>query len=97
MGTLLAAERWLLFDAPECRGKLRYSEAVIVAVVFLLETHVSVRKVDRRVLAIDIDENLGLITCVWDRTGQKARRFTSEWSGRGVQHHSREWRKRGSG
>ena len=31
VGTLLAAECWLLLDAPECRGKLRSSEAVIVA------------------------------------------------------------------
>ena len=31
VGTLLAAVCWLLLDAPECRGKLRSSEAVIVA------------------------------------------------------------------
>ena len=35
-------------------------------VVLLLETHVSGRQVDRRVLATDIDAELGLITCVWD-------------------------------
>ena len=55
-------------------GKLRSSDAVIVAVVLLLETNVSGRKVDRRVLTTDIDAELGLITCVWDRIGQMARR-----------------------
>ena len=45
-------------------------------VVLLLETHVYDRKVDRRVLAADIDAELGLVTCVWDRT----RRSTPERS-----------------
>ena len=36
-------------------------------VVLLLETDFSGRKVDRRVLATDIDAELGLITCVWSR------------------------------
>ena len=49
-------------------------------VVPLLETHVSCRKVDRRVLATDIDAELGLITCVWDRIGQMARRSIPERS-----------------
>ena len=39
-------------------------------VVLLRETRVSGRKVDRRVLAINVDAELGLITFVWDRTGQ---------------------------
>ena len=30
VGTLLAAVCWLLLEAPECRGKLRSSGAVIV-------------------------------------------------------------------
>ena len=33
-------------------------------VVLLLETHVSVRKIDRSVLATDIDAALGLAACV---------------------------------
>ena len=44
----------------------------------MLETHVSGRKVDRRVLATDIDAELGLITCVWDLISQIARRSTPE-------------------
>ena len=46
-------------------------------VVLLLDTHVSGWKVDRRVLATDIDAELGLITCVWDRIGQMTRRQVS--------------------
>ena len=38
------------------------------------------RKVDQRVLATDIDAELGLITCLWDRIGQLARRSTPERS-----------------
>ena len=64
----------------KCGGKLRSSEAVIV----LRETHVSGRKVDRRVLAIDIDAELGLATCVWSRIGQVARLSTPEQSSTGV-------------
>ena len=49
-------------------------------VALLLETNVSGRKVDRRVLATDIDAELGLITCVWSRIGQMARLSTPERS-----------------
>ena len=61
VGTLLAAVCWLL-EAPECLGKSRSSEA-----------HVSGQKVDRRVLATDIDADLGFITCVLDWIGQTVR------------------------
>ena len=44
----------------------------------------SVRKIDRRVLAADIDAELGLITCVWDRIGQMTRRSIPERSYTGV-------------
>ena len=37
------------------------------------------RKVDRRVPAIKDDAQLGLITCVWDRTGQMAKQSIPEW------------------
>ena len=38
--------------------------------VFLqLEAALSGGKIDRRVLATDVDAELGLITCVWSRTG----------------------------
>ena len=55
-------------------------------VALSLETHVSGWKVDRRVLATDIDAELGLMTCVWDRIGQVARtvRSTPERSCTGV-------------
>ena len=46
-------------------------------------TYVSGRKVDRRVLAMNVDAELGLTTCVWDRTGQMARLSTPERSGKG--------------
>ena len=82
-GTLLAAECWLLLDAPECRGNLRSSEA-IVASYSCWKLIVSGRKVDRRVLATDIDANLGFVTCVWDRIGQMARRSIPERSCTGV-------------
>ena len=49
-------------------------------VVLLRKTHVSGRNVDERVLAIDADAELGLITCVWDRTGQKAKQSIPERS-----------------
>ena len=49
------------------------SEAARRPLVLLLETHVFGRKVDRRVLATDIDAKLGLMTCVWSRIGQMAR------------------------
>ena len=37
-------------------------------VVLLREAHVWGRETDRRVLAINVDAELGLTTCVWDRT-----------------------------
>ena len=55
-------------------------------VVLLLETHVSGR---------DIDAHLGLITCVWSRIGQMARRFTPERSRTRVQSDSSQWRRCG--
>ena len=48
VGILLAAECWLLLDAPGCRGKLRSSR----------ETHVSGRKINQSVLAINVDAEL---------------------------------------
>ena len=53
-------------------------------VVLLLETHVCVQKVDGRVLAADIDAELGLMTCVLDRIGQMTRRSITERSYTGV-------------
>ena len=80
VGTLLATMCWLLLEAPECRvlgsGDRR--------VVLLLEIHLFGRKVDRSVLATDMDAGLGLITCVWDRIGQMARRSIPERSSTGV-------------
>ena len=37
------------------------------------EIPVAVREVDRRVLVIGVDTDVGLITCVWSRIGQAAR------------------------
>ena len=68
VGALLAAECWLLLEAPECRSNLRPSEAGHRRGVLLRETHFS----DRRVLAINVDAELGLISCVWDRIDQTA-------------------------
>ena len=51
-----------------------------MAFINLLETRVSGREVDRRVLVTDIGAELELITCVWDRIGQMARRSTPERS-----------------
>ena len=59
-------------------------------VVFLLGAHVSGRKIDRRVLAVHIDAELGLITSVWD---QMTRRSTPERSYTGVQSDSSQWRR----
>ena len=53
-------------------------------VVILRETHVSGRKVDRRVLAINVDAELGLITSVRDRAGQTARQSIHKRSSTGV-------------
>ena len=55
----LVSTKWELCLLP-CAG----------GVVLLLETDVSGRKVHRRVLAADIDAELGLTTCVCDRIGQ---------------------------
>ena len=41
--------------------------------VVVREISFAAGKVDRRVLVADIDAELGLTTCVWDRTGQMAR------------------------
>ena len=68
VGTLLAAECRLLLDAPACRGIFKVLGSGGRRVVLLREPHVSGRKVDRRVLAINVDAELWLITCVWDRT-----------------------------
>ena len=62
-------------------------------VVLLLDTHVFVRKVDRRVLAADIDAELGLITCVWDRIGQMTRWSIPEQSYTGVSSDSSQCRR----
>ena len=78
---MLVSTKWELCLLPYagCCLVLRSSEAVIVA-SYSLETHISVLKVDRRVLATDIDADLWLINCVWDRIGQMARRSTQERS-----------------
>ena len=60
-------------------------------VVLLLETHVSVRKVDRRVLATDIDAELGLMTCDWHRIGQMTRQFIPKQSYTGAYSNSSMW------
>ena len=67
VGTVLAAVR--LLDAPDCRGRLRSPEAAIVASLTSWQLLFLVRKIDRRVLASDIDAELGVITCVWSRIG----------------------------
>ena len=89
VGTVLAAECWLLLEAPECRGKSRSSKPVIVASYSCWKLNVSGRKVARRVLATDIDAEVGLPTCVWDRIGQMARRSTPERSCTGVRRYQR--------
>ena len=43
--------------------------------VLLWDAHVSGRKIDRRVLTVNVDAELGLTTCVWDRTSQSAQGF----------------------
>ena len=48
-------------------------------------------EVDRRVLVTDIDAELGLINCVWDRIGQTARQSTPRRSGTGVSSDSSQW------
>ena len=45
-------------------------------VVIVREIPVAVGEVDRRVLVADIDADLGLTTCIWDRIGQMARHST---------------------
>ena len=49
-------------------------------VTLQLEAALSGRKIDRRVLATDVDAELSLVTCVWSRIGQMARRSTPERS-----------------
>ena len=48
-------------------------------VVLLRETHVSGRKVDRRVLAINVDAELGIATCLMVKSscGQKIKKYVS--------------------
>ena len=41
-------------------------------VTLQLEAALSGGKIDRRVLATDVDAELGLMTCVWSRIGQTA-------------------------
>ena len=50
-------------------------------VVLVREIPVPGGEVYRRVLVTDIDAELGLITCVWDRIGQMARHSTQRRSG----------------
>ena len=45
-------------------------------VVTVLETSVTVRDIDRRVLLVHVAVEVGLITCVWGRIGQAARHST---------------------
>ena len=80
VGTLFAAAVCLLLlEAPECRGKSRLS-GDDNCVVFVREMPVPGGEVDRRALVTDIDAELGLITCVWDRIGQMARSHpTAKW------------------
>ena len=69
---------WMLaaLDATECRGKLRSSEAAIVASYSCAKLMFR----DGRL----IDAELGLITCVWDRTSRSARESIPERSSTGV-------------
>ena len=77
VGTLLAAaECLLLLEAPECRGTSRSLSGADCRVVIVRDNPVAVGEVDRRVLVADIDADLGLTTCVWDRIGQMARHST---------------------
>ena len=63
-------------------------------VVLLLETHVSCRMVDRRVLTTDVDAELRLIQPVFgDRIGQIARRSIPERRYTGVLSDSSHWRR----
>ena len=84
----------LLLDAPECWGEFKVLGGGDRRVVLLLETHFSGWKVDRRVLATNIDAELGLITCVWSRIGQMARRSTPERIRARIQSDSSQWRRR---
>ena len=85
MGTLLAAVRLLLLDALECGNPLGSSVVeTMVASTIAREILFAVREVDRRVLLVDVDTDLGLITCVRSRIGQAARHSTPVSRGAGV-------------
>ena len=79
------------FEAPECRGKSRSSMVAVVASYSCGEVRVPGGEVDRRVLVTDIDAELGLITCVFDRIGQFARHSTPGRSGTDVSSDSSQW------
>ena len=61
------------------------------SVVIVREIPVAVGEVDRCVLVAEIDAELGLITCVWDRIGQMARHSTPRRSGTGGSSDSSQW------
>ena len=73
---MLATECWLLL-APECRGRSTSSEAATVTSLSGLKLPL----LDGRLIGVCyVDAELGLITCVWSRIGQRARRSTPERS-----------------
>ena len=76
---MLAAGCLLLLGAPE-RGKPSGSVVVImVASSWALEIAVAVGEVDRRVLCVNVAEEVGgvgLITCVWSWVSHSARHPT---------------------
>ena len=55
-----------------------------VGVVIAREIPVAVGEVDRRVLIVGVDTDVGLMTCVWSRIGQAARHSTPMSRGAGV-------------
>ena len=80
----LVSGRWELCLLP-CAGcclMLQMSRKVKVLrsgdcrVTLQLEAALSGRKIDRRVVATDVDAELGLVTCVWSRIAQIGRRST---------------------
>ena len=71
VGTVPAAVCWLLFDAPECRGKLRSSKAAIVASYSCWKPMFLVG----RLIGV-----CSPLTSVQSRIGQMARRSTPELS-----------------
>ena len=60
--------------------KLKVLRSGDCRVTLQLEAALSGWKIDRRVLSTDIDAELWLMTCVWSRIGQMARRSTKERS-----------------